>query len=83
MLHGIYSFESCFFLSTLALRIEMSVILTFFNTRDLYSRCAGTPNQTDSDITFSRSCDERNITKKGPKDNYGRLIDFMSPISTC
>jgi len=46
------------------LRIQMSVILNFFNTMDLYSGCASAPNQTDSDVTCSRSCDQGKITKK-------------------
>jgi len=43
----------------------MPVILSFFNTRDLYT--AGvrrTPNQTDSDVTCSRPCDQGKITKR-------------------
>jgi len=35
-----FNFSKLVFLSTLALRIKMQVILTFFNTTDLYSRCA-------------------------------------------
>jgi len=45
----------------------MLVILTFFLTRDIYTRCAGvqrTPNQTGGDVTFSRSCDAGKGTKK-------------------
>jgi len=41
MLHG-FNFSKLVSLSTSFLRIiQMPVILTFFNTRDLYSRCAG------------------------------------------
>ena len=38
----------------------MPAILSFFITRDFRR----TPNQTDSDVTFSRSCDQGKITKK-------------------
>jgi len=33
-------FETCFFVNTSVYVFQMPVILTFFNTRDLYSRCA-------------------------------------------
>jgi len=39
------------------------------------------PNQTDSDVPFSRWPNKRKFTKKGLKDNCGRLIDFLSQIS--
>jgi len=39
MLHG-FNCSELVLLSTLILRILMSVILSFFNTRDLYSGCA-------------------------------------------
>jgi len=39
-----------------------------------------TPNQTDSDVTFPDRTSRENH-KKGLKDNYGRLIDFLSQIS--
>jgi len=50
----------------------MSVILSFFNSRDLYFRCASlgvrhTSNQTDRDMTCSRSCDQGKITKEDGK----------------
>jgi len=35
----------------------MPVIFTFFNTRDYTLGVRRTPNQTDSDVTCSRSCD--------------------------
>jgi len=38
----------------------MPVILTFMDTRDLYSISV----QTDSYVTCSRSCDEGKITKR-------------------
>ena len=46
-----------------------------------------TPSQTDSDVTFSRSCDKWKITKRF-ENNYERLINFLSkfqniPFSTC
>ena len=44
----------------------MPVILTFMDTRDLYSISV----QTDSYVTCSRSCDEGKITKR-LKDNRG------------
>jgi len=56
----------------------MPVILTFFNNRNLYSWCAA---HIDSDLTFSRSCDQGEITKKGFKEYYRCLIDFLSQIS--
>jgi len=46
--------------------MQMPVIFTFVDTRDLYSISV----QTDSDVTCSRSCDERKITKR-LKDNQG------------
>jgi len=49
----------------------MPVILTFFNTRDYTLGVGCTPNQTDSDVTFSRS---RENHKKGLKDNYGLIF---------
>jgi len=39
MVHGI-NFSKLNILPTVVLRIQIPVILTFFNTRDLYSRCA-------------------------------------------
>jgi len=39
MLNG-FNFSKLVLLSTLILRIQMSVILSFFITRELYSRCA-------------------------------------------
>jgi len=42
----------------------MSGILSFFITRDFYSRCVAHNHQTDSDVTCSKSCDERKITKR-------------------
>ena len=64
----------------------MPLILTFFNTRDLlyYSYGLGLrrpPNQTDCDVTFSRSRDQWKITKKWSKDNYERLINLLTQIS--
>jgi len=38
MLHG-FNFAKLVLLSTLILPIQMPVILSFFSTRDLYSRC--------------------------------------------
>jgi len=55
MLHG-FNFSKCVFLSTLDfkfLRIQMPVMLSFFNTWDLYP----------SDVTSSRSCHPGEITK--------------------
>ena len=40
-----------------------------------------TPNQPDSDVTSSGSCDQGKITKKSLKDNCGRLITFQGQIS--
>jgi len=39
------------------------------------------PNQTDSDVTFSSSCDQGKIKKNGLKSNYGRLNDYLNQIS--
>jgi len=36
----IYFFETCFFCQRQFLPIQMPVIFTFFNTRDLQPRCA-------------------------------------------
>jgi len=44
----------------LFLRTQMTVILSFFITRDFRR----TPNQTDSDVTLSRSCDQGKIAKE-------------------
>jgi len=38
-----------------------------------------TPNQTDSDVTFSRSCDQGK-SQKDLKDVYGRLIDLQGQM---
>ena len=46
----------------------MPVILTFL--KDYTLGVQGTPNQTDSDMNFSRWCDQGKITKKDLKDNY-------------
>jgi len=63
MLHGL-NFSKLVFLSTLVFTYTNTVplIFTFFNARDLYSRCAA-HTQTDSDVTFSTSCDKGKITK--------------------
>jgi len=42
----------------------MPVILNFFNTRDYTLDVRCTPNQTDSDVACSRSCDQGKITKR-------------------
>jgi len=46
----------------------MPVIFSFFITRDLHSKGAAQPNQTDSDVTCSRSC-VKGKSQKGLKDN--------------
>jgi len=38
-------------------------------------------NQIDSDMIFSRSCNQGKIAKKKLKDNYGCLIDLLNQIS--
>jgi len=49
----------------------MPVIPRLFITRDLHSiSVRRTPNQTDSDVTCSRSCDQGKITEV-LKDNQG------------
>jgi len=42
-----------------------------------------TPNQTDSDVTCSRSCDQVKITKKGLKDNELKNPGFEKEQFTC
>jgi len=39
----------------------MPVIFTFFNTGTYALTVRCTPNQSDSDVTFSRSCDHGKI----------------------
>jgi len=57
----------------------MPVILTFVDTRDLYSISM----QTDSDVTCSRWCDEAKITKRF-KDNRGwEKPVFLKKQLTC
>jgi len=59
MLHRFNFSKLVFLCQRLILRIQMPVILTFFNTRHLNSGCARcAPNQTDSDVPLSRSCDQ-------------------------
>jgi len=60
-------FRILFLMPTLVIRIRMPLILTFFNTRDLLYSSYGLglrrpPNQTDCDVTFSRSRDQWKIT---------------------
>jgi len=70
MLNG-FNFLKLVLLSTL--------IFTYSNTSNsqlLHSRVftlgvRRTPNQTDSDVTCSRSCDQWKITKKELKDSQG------------
>jgi len=45
----------------------MPVILRFFITRAFTAGVRRTSNQTDSDVTFSRSCDQGKITIKNLK----------------
>jgi len=61
-------FRNFFFWPYYFLRIQMLVILTFFNTRDLYSAI----------FQIVRS---KGNHKKGVKVNHRRLIDFLSQIS--
>jgi len=56
-------FPNLFLCQRKFLRIQMPVILSFFNARDLHSRCAA-HTQTYGDVTCSRSCDQGKITKK-------------------
>ena len=55
-----FNFSKLVFLPSLTFTCSIASNLTFFNTRDL----CRTTNQTDSDVTFSRSSDQRKITKK-------------------
>jgi len=58
-------FETGFLCQRYFLRIQMPIILTFFNTRDLYTLGVRREhNQTNRDVTFSRSCGQWKITKK-------------------
>jgi len=64
MLHG-FNFSKLVSLSTLVFTHTMPVILTSFNIRDLYTLgVRRTPNQTDRDMTFSRSCDPGKSKKR-------------------
>jgi len=58
MLHR-FNFSKLVFRQQTFLRIQMPVILTFFNTRTYTLGVRRTPNQTDSEVTF---CDQRKIT---------------------
>jgi len=82
MLHGL-NFSKLVFLSTLVFTYSNASnyhILQYQGPVTLGVRRA--PNQTDSNVTFSRSCDQGKITKKLLKDNYGRLIDFELNFKT-
>ena len=68
MLHG-FNFSK--------LVLILPIILTFFNTRDLYSKCARTPNQPDSDVTCSRLCDQGKITKRIERQSGLRKTRFF------
>jgi len=57
-------FRSLFCYQHEFLRIQMPVIPSFFITRDNTLGVQRTPNQTDSDVTCSKSCVQRKITKK-------------------
>jgi len=57
-------FRNLFFCQHWFIRIQMPVIFIFFNTRNYTLGERHTPNQTDSGVTFSRSCDQGKITKK-------------------
>jgi len=65
MLHGFNFSKLVFLCQHQFLRIRMPVILTFFSTsgNDTLG-VRRTPNQTDSDVPFSRSCHQGKITKK-------------------
>jgi len=101
--------DTCCMFETFFCRIPM--ILTFFNNRNLYSRCGAhtliiwnhcLSNSNNSHILQNRDLHSRcgahtqsnwqwryffqivrsrENHKKGLKDNYGRLIDFLSQIS--
>jgi len=58
----------------------MPVVFTFFNTRACTLGVRRTPNQTDSDVTFSDRA-IKGKSKQGLKDNYAPLIDFLNHIS--
>ena len=62
MLNG-FNLSKLVLLPTLILRIQMPVILSFIimvSTQGVRR----TPNQTDNDVSCSRSCDQGKITKK-------------------
>jgi len=71
-------FETCFFVNTscFAFKCQQFSHSSVPGTYTLGVR--RTPNQTDSDVTFSRSCDQ-GIIKKELKDNYGRFNWFYEP----
>jgi len=63
----------------------MPVILTFFNTRDLYLSVRRTPKQTDIDVTCSRSCDQGKITNrlKTIRVEKNRFLKKCNPPVFC
>ena len=59
------------------LRIETPVILTFFNTGTYALSVRCTPNQNDSNVTFSRSCDQEKIIKRIERQSGLRKTVFL------
>ena len=76
-----FDFSELVFCQHQFLRIQMPVISTFFNTRDLYSRCAAhtQPNWQWRDLFQIVRLRENH--KKGLEDIYARLIDLQEQIS--
>jgi len=59
------SFFETFFLSTPFLRIIQMPVVSHSSTPVTYTLgVRGTPNQIDSDVTFSRSCNQGKSQKK-------------------
>jgi len=74
-------FETCWFVNTRScvFKCQQFSHSSIAGTYTLGVRC--TLTQPDSDVAFSRSCDQVKFIKKGLKDNYGCFIDFLSQIS--
>jgi len=73
-------FGTCFFVST-SFYVFKGQQFSHSSIPETYALgMRRTPNQTDSDVTCSRSCDPNENHKKGLKDNFGRSIDFLSQI---
>jgi len=61
----------------------MPVSFTFFNIRTYTLGVRHTPNQTDSDVTCSRACDQGKITKKAWKIYMDVQLIFRDKFQNC